>query len=68
MALQNQPTAAPTRKIAAVIIAGMVVGGVQSALNIFWPDHPFAPIMQDLDLWIQTGVMILAGYMTKEKA
>ncbi len=68
MALENQPTAMPTRKIAAVIIAGMLIGGVQSALNIFWPDHPFAPIMADLDTWVQFGVMALAGYMTKEKA
>lgn len=67
MTLKNQPTAMPNRKIMAVIISGMIVGGIQSALGIFWPDHPFAPIMSELDMWIQFGVMAFAGYMVKEK-
>jgi len=65
--LKTQSSKLPTRKILAVIVAGMVVGGLQSGLNLLWPDHPFAPIMQDLDLWVQTGVMIVAGYMVKDK-
>lgn len=65
--LVNQPTKLPTRKIFAVIIAGAVVGGVQSALRMFWPDHPFEPIMADLDIWVQMAVMVFAGYFTKEK-
>jgi hypothetical protein len=65
--LKNQPTKFPTRKILAVIIAGALVGGLQSALQLLWPDHPFSPLMQDIDLWVQYGVMALAGYMTKER-
>ena len=66
--LKNQPTKLPTRKILAVIVAGAVVGGVQSGLAVIWPDHPFAPIMADFDVWVQYGVMALAGYLTKERA
>lgn len=51
----------------AVILSGMVVGGVQSALNLFWPDHPFAPYMSELDIWVQGVIMVAAGYLTKEK-
>lgn len=68
MALQDQPTRLPTRKILAVIVSGAVLGAVQSALNLLWPDHPFAPIMDQADIWIQAGVMALAGYMTRERA
>lgn len=67
MALVNQSSKLPTRKIMAVILSGMIVGGLQSALNLFWPDHPFAPFMEDFDIWVQGVIMILAGYMTKEK-
>lgn len=65
--LVNRPNAFPTRKILAVIISGAVLGGAQAALNLFWPDHPFGVLMEDLDVWIQAGVMVLAGYMTKER-
>lgn len=67
MALTNQASKLPTRKIMAVILSGMIVGGIQSALGIFWPDHPFAPYMEDMDIWIQGMIMVYAGYMTKEK-
>lgn len=63
-----QKTARPTRKILAVILSGAIMGALQAALGVFWPDHPFAPVFEDLDHWIQAGVMILAGYYTKEKA
>lgn len=68
MTLVNQSTKLPTRKIMAVILSGMIIGGVQSALNIFWPDHPFAPYMEEVDIWVQGLIMIAAGYLTKEKA
>lgn len=67
MTLVNQPTYRPTRKIMAIIIAGAVAGAVNQALAIFWPDHPFAPIMDDFEIWVQMGIMVIAGYMTKEK-
>ncbi len=66
--LVKQKTAWPVRKILAVIVAGAVVGGVQSGLNTFWPDHPFADVLENLDVWVQYAVMALAGYLTKEKA
>jgi hypothetical protein len=65
--LKNQPTKLPTRKILAVIVSGAILGGVQSALAIFWPDHPFMGLMEQADIWIQAGVMVLAGYLTREK-
>ena len=66
--LKSQPNSLPTRKILAVIIAGAVMGAVQSGLSLLWPDHPFAPLMEDFSVWIQWGVMAFAGYMTKERA
>lgn len=66
--LTKQKTPFPTRKILAVIISGAILGGLQSALTIFWPDHPFEALAEDLDIWIQAGVMALAGYFVQEKA
>lgn len=68
MTLKTQPTKLPTRKIAAVIISGAVLGGAQAALDMFWPDHPFAPLMEQADIWLQLGIMALAGYMVRDKA
>lgn len=65
--LVNQTSKLPTRKILAVIISGALIGGLQAALRVFWPDHPFDALMEDLDIWIQAVVMVAAGYMTKEK-
>lgn len=67
MTLTNQQSKLPNRKIAAVIISGMIIGGAQSALQLLWPEHPFAGVMDQLDMWIQAGVMIAAGYMTRER-
>lgn len=67
MTLVTQPTYRPTRKIMAIIIAGAVAGAVNQALAIYWPDHPFAPIMDDFEIWVQMGIMVLAGYMTKDR-
>lgn len=68
MTLQNQPTAWPTRKIAAVLISGAILGAVQSGLQLFWPDHPFSELMTQFDVWIQTAVMFGFGYMVREKS
>lgn len=65
--LKTQPSSFPTRKIVAVIVSGAVIGGIQSGLALLWPDHPFAGLFQDLDIWVQSGVMVLAGYLTKDK-
>ena len=66
--LVKQPTSFPVRKVLAVIVAGAVVGGIQSGLNLVWPDHPFAELLEQVDIWVQYAVMAFAGYMTKEKA
>lgn len=66
-ALVKQPSRFPTRKILAVILSGMILGILQSALRILWPDHPFAPYMDDFDVWLQGFIMVVAGYLTKEK-
>lgn len=66
--LTKQPTAFPTRKLMAVMIAGAIVGLIQSGLAFAWPDHPFAPLLAEADIWVQAAVMALAGYMTKERA
>jgi hypothetical protein len=66
--LSNQPTAWPTRKLWAVIIAGMIVSGIRTGLAEVWPDHPFEPFLVELGPWLQTGVMAAAGYMVRNKA
>lgn len=67
MALVEQASRFPTRKIFAVIVSGMILGGVQSGLLLIWPDHPLTPFMEDVDIWLQGIVMIAAGYFTREK-
>lgn len=68
MALKNQDTKMPTRKMMAVIISGAIMGIAQSLLSVYWPDHPFAPYMSDVNIWLQGIVMVAAGYFTKERA
>lgn len=65
--LVKQPSRFPTRKIMAVILSGMIIGVCQSLLRIFWPDHPFAPYVDDIDVWLQGLIMVIAGYVTKER-
>lgn len=67
MALVSQTSKFPTRKIMAVILSGVITGVIQSLLRYFWPDHPFSPYMEDVDIWLQGVIMVYAGYMTKEK-
>lgn len=66
--LVDQPTAEPTRKMWAVIIWGALLGAAQVALQILWPDHPFAETLNQFDVLLQAAVMALAGYMTREAA
>lgn len=68
MGLKTQPTASPTRKMLAVILAGMVMGTIQAVLKEYWPDHPFAPMLAQWDVAIQTAAMIAAGYFTRDRA
>lgn len=65
--LINQPSKFPTRKIAAVVISGMVVGGIQSLLLYIMPEASFAPMLESLDVWLQGVVMAGAGYFVRER-
>jgi len=68
MTLVNQPSAAPTRKWWALVIAGFVVNGGFGALDALWPDHPFAPYKAEIIGWAVLGVSAVAAYMTKNRA
>lgn len=68
MTLKSQPTYAPTRKVWAAIVAGMVVGALQSALSMFAPDLDATQLLQQVDIWVQTGAMVLASYFTRDRA
>jgi hypothetical protein len=67
MSLVNQPSFLPTRKMMAVIISGAIMGAVNQLLNIYWPEHPFIDLLDDVEIWLQMGIMVVAGYMTQEK-
>ena len=68
MTLANQPTAAPTRKWWALVIAGVVVNGAFGALDVLWPDHPFTPYRGEVTGWAVLGVSAIAAYLTKNRA
>lgn len=61
----DQPTAAPTRKMWAVIVATFVVHGLLAILDIFVPGLAAALPASE---WIAALVPILAGYATRERA
>jgi hypothetical protein len=65
MTTKAQPTAAPTRKMWAVIIAAFVVGGAKQVLGVVAPEISEAIPASD---WIEPLAMILAGYFVKERA
>ncbi len=68
MALVDQPTHYPMRKLIVAVAAGAIMGGLQTLLRHFWPDHPFAPYMQDIELWLNWAVMGLTFYFTRNKS
>lgn len=67
MTLVNQPTAAPTRKMTAVIIAGIATAAAQTMLARYAPDFAGTQFLEDFNIWVQALVMIGFGYMTKER-
>ena len=67
MTLVNQPTKAPTRKMMAVMIAGIVTLVAQTALQTYFPDMKVAEFLKQLELIIQAIVMTGAGYVVKER-
>ena len=49
-------------RLAALIHAGAAV------LAVVAPDADWSVLMAQMDIWIQTGVMALAAYMTRDRA
>ena len=64
----DQPTARPTRKMLAVIIAGIFAAAVQTTLVRAFPGYAFADVIESIDYLVQGAVMAVAGYFTRERA
>lgn len=63
--LIDQPTAAPTRKMWAVIVAAFIVNGALGVLRQFAPEIADAiPAQQYIDMLMA----VLAGYMVRDRA
>lgn len=62
--LVDQPTAAPTRKMWAVILAAFLVNGLIGTAEYFFPDLTgLLPATE----WIDALAMIMAGYFVRER-
>ena len=68
MTLVNQPSAMPTRKWWAGLIAGVLVNAAFGALDVLWPDHPFAPYRADAIGYVTVAVMSGAAYLVRNRA
>lgn len=68
MTLISQPTSAPTRKMTAVVVSGLITAILQIMLTRHAPEFPATQLLSDFDIWIQALVMMGFGYMTKERA
>lgn len=74
--LVTQKSWVPTRKMLAVIITGAIMGALRAAAGIFFPDSALMVLLDELDASILTWVdyaltavpMIIAGWLTKERA
>lgn len=66
--LVNQPTAMPTRKWWSVVITGALVGSIYTALDTFWPGHPFEAYRTEVLIWGTTALQGAVAYMTRNRA
>ncbi|TFL16447.1 hypothetical protein [Jannaschia formosa] len=66
--LITQPTAAPTRKLWAVIATGAIMGGVTATVDAIPALAPAALYLDQAEVWVTAGLMALAGYMTRDRA
>lgn len=66
--LVTQATVAPTRKMWAVILSGIVTATVQTLLETYAPDLPINEILAQIDVWVQALVMAGFGYFVRESA
>ena len=74
--LTDQPTAAPTNKVAAVGIAGVLIAAIVSILTAFGviipdglPEQANAAVAATVVVvsFVQAGVQFLAGYFKRNK-
>lgn len=65
--LVNQPTAAPTRKLQAVGIAGAITAAIIAGVNAYWPGigDQFSPA---IGAGVATVISFVAGYFTRNSA
>lgn len=74
--LVKQPSPWPTRKMTAVIITGAIMGIVRAVSDVVFPGNPFSMFIDQLDasvlMWVDYALtavpMIVAGWLTKERA
>lgn len=64
----DQPTARPTRKMLAVIIAGIIAAAAQTVLVRAFPGYPFAEVIESIDYLVQGACMAASGYFVRERA
>ena len=65
--LVSQPTAAPTRKMLAVILSGIVTATLQTLLETYAPSLPITEIVAQIDVWMQALIMAGFGYAVRER-
>lgn len=68
MTLVNQPTAAPSRKWWAGLIAGVIVNAAYGAADYLWPGHPFEPYKGEAIGWAVLAVTLVAQYFSRNRA
>lgn len=68
MTLVNQPTAAPSRKWWAGLIAGVIVNAAYGAADYLWPGHPFEPYKGEAIGWAVLAVTLVTQYFSRNKA
>ena len=62
--LTNQPTSAPTRKMWAVMLAGAVTSIVNVLMGMYVPAFATPEVLSI----VGAAMMVLAGYVVKERA
>jgi hypothetical protein len=65
--LTDQPSAAPTRKWWAMMIAGAVVGAAYAVLDTVWPGHPLEPFKAEAVASTMILVQGVVTYMTRNR-
>ena len=68
MTLVNQPTAAPSRKWWAGLIAGVLVNAAYGAADYLWPGHPFEPYKGEAIGWTVLAVTLVTQYFSRNRA